>query len=147
MNKISKRFEISCGIVVVRMENNNPLFLLLKAYDKWDLPKGHLKSGEDLLEAALRETDEETGIEEGDLSFTWGQVSKNTDVYKKGTKFVCFFIAETNKKDVVFGFNEELGRTEHDDYRWATLDEAKSMLNDRLEKIIDWANYIIGNKK
>ncbi|MBX3422875.1 MAG: NUDIX domain-containing protein [Pirellulaceae bacterium] len=37
-------------------------FLLLKHNNRWDLPKGHIDPGEDLLTAALRETEEETGI-------------------------------------------------------------------------------------
>ncbi len=36
--------------------------LLLQHADRWDLPKGHVEPGEDLLSAALRETQEETGI-------------------------------------------------------------------------------------
>jgi bis(5'-nucleosidyl)-tetraphosphatase len=37
-------------------------FLLLKHADRWDLPKGHAEANETLLETALRETAEETGI-------------------------------------------------------------------------------------
>lgn len=37
-------------------------FLLMQHADRWDLPKGHAEAGESLLETALRETQEETGI-------------------------------------------------------------------------------------
>lgn len=37
-------------------------FLLMKHRDRWDLPKGHAEPGEQILQAALRETEEETGI-------------------------------------------------------------------------------------
>ncbi|MFK7734667.1 MAG: NUDIX domain-containing protein [Pirellulaceae bacterium] len=37
-------------------------FLLMRHRDRWDLPKGHAEPGESLLETALRETEEETGI-------------------------------------------------------------------------------------
>jgi 8-oxo-dGTP pyrophosphatase MutT (NUDIX family) len=37
-------------------------FLLMRHADRWDLPKGHCEPGETLLETALRETHEETGI-------------------------------------------------------------------------------------
>ncbi len=43
-------------------------FLLLEHKDRWDLPKGHLEPGEELLETALRETHEETGIPASELS-------------------------------------------------------------------------------
>jgi len=35
--------------------------------DRWDLPKGHVDPGETDMEAALRELEEETGFEEGEL--------------------------------------------------------------------------------
>ncbi len=40
----------------------NPSFLLMKHANRWDLPKGHAEQGESLLQTALRETEEETGI-------------------------------------------------------------------------------------
>ena len=37
-------------------------FLLMRHKDRWDLPKGHVDSGESDVETALREMVEETGI-------------------------------------------------------------------------------------
>lgn len=37
-------------------------FLLMKHADRWDLPKGHAELDETILQTALRETEEETGI-------------------------------------------------------------------------------------
>ncbi len=39
-----------------------PQFLLMQHPKRWDLPKGHTEPNENLLETALRETEEETGI-------------------------------------------------------------------------------------
>lgn len=39
-----------------------PCFLLMQHPQRWDLPKGHAEPGEDLLQTAVRETEEETGI-------------------------------------------------------------------------------------
>lgn len=36
--------------------------LLIRRFDRWDLPKGKVEAGETLAQAALRETEEETGI-------------------------------------------------------------------------------------
>ena len=36
--------------------------LLIRRNDRWDLPKGKVEAGETLLQAALREVEEETGI-------------------------------------------------------------------------------------
>jgi 8-oxo-dGTP pyrophosphatase MutT (NUDIX family) len=43
-------------------------FLLMRHHDRWDLPKGHAEPGESLQETALRETEEETGIAESQIS-------------------------------------------------------------------------------
>jgi len=38
-------------------------FLLMRHHDRWDLPKGHAEPGESPRQTALRETEEETGID------------------------------------------------------------------------------------
>jgi bis(5'-nucleosidyl)-tetraphosphatase len=38
-------------------------FLLMRHHDRWDLPKGHAEPGETPRQTALRETEEETGID------------------------------------------------------------------------------------
>ncbi len=56
----------SCGVLIVR---GDPIeeFLLMKHADRWDLPKGHVEPGESEIECALRELEEETGIEYTDI--------------------------------------------------------------------------------
>ena len=51
-------------LVVVAGDFHSPpkRFLLMRHADRWDLPKGHCEPGEPILETALRETHEETGI-------------------------------------------------------------------------------------
>jgi len=51
----------SCGVILFR-EQTGRQFLLMKHARRYDLPKGHLKQGEDELNCALRELQEETGI-------------------------------------------------------------------------------------
>ncbi|MFN3191555.1 MAG: bis(5'-nucleosyl)-tetraphosphatase [Aureliella sp.] len=48
--------------MVIFTETDPRQFLLMQHRDRWDLPKGHAEPGESLLETALRETEEETGI-------------------------------------------------------------------------------------
>ncbi|WGH76744.1 NUDIX domain-containing protein [Tenacibaculum tangerinum] len=43
--------------------NKNRELLFIYRADKWDLPKGRVEEGEDLEEAAIREVEEECGIE------------------------------------------------------------------------------------
>ena len=56
-----------------------PQFLLMRHSNRWDLPKGHCETGESLVQTALRETFEETGIEsrqiELDPDFTFDLTS------------------------------------------------------------------------
>ena len=53
----------ACGFILFRGRTAPPKsFLLMKHRDRYDLPKGHVESGESDLECALREMTEETGI-------------------------------------------------------------------------------------
>lgn len=52
------------------VENRRGDYLLIKRDGLWDLPKGHQEAGEDINVTALREVQEETGVDElslGDL--------------------------------------------------------------------------------
>lgn len=52
--------EAAGGIV----ENKNKEILFIKRLGKWDLPKGKVEIGETISEAAVREVQEETGIQQ-----------------------------------------------------------------------------------
>lgn len=60
------RQERSAGGVVVRRDDGDsrPLFLLIRdSYENWGFPKGHVERGERPEAAALREVQEETGLD------------------------------------------------------------------------------------
>lgn len=60
--KPTKR-ETSAGGVVYRLDGGQPLYLLIRdSYGNWGFPKGHVESGEQPEEAAVREVMEETGL-------------------------------------------------------------------------------------
>lgn len=52
----------SCGVILFRRQPELA-FLLMRHAHRFDLPKGHVEPGETELECALRETQEETGID------------------------------------------------------------------------------------
>lgn len=60
MNPYTSR-RLSCGIVVLT-EARELLLCHVTGQNHWDLPKGGIDAGESPLEAALRETREETGL-------------------------------------------------------------------------------------
>ena len=52
--------EDTAGICILHKGRN--ILLLKDKCGKWGIPKGHVKCGEGMLHAAIRETEEETGI-------------------------------------------------------------------------------------
>lgn len=133
--------KLSCGVVVVRRLKDDWVFLLLRAYRFWDLPKGLLNANEEPLQAAIREVAEETTI--CDLQFKWGHVFKETEPYNKGTKVARFYIAETLTVKVSLPINPELGRAEHNAFLWADYQKSQKILSPRLQEIVSWARDII----
>jgi 8-oxo-dGTP pyrophosphatase MutT (NUDIX family) len=127
----------SAGIVVVHHLDGEWRLLLLRAYRNWDFPKGLIEPGEKPLAAAQRETEEETGLT--DLNFRWGTESIDTEMYGDH-KVASFYLAETGQKQIVLPVNPELGHPEHNEYRWVTYAEAKTLLPPRLQPILRWAH-------
>jgi 8-oxo-dGTP pyrophosphatase MutT (NUDIX family) len=127
---------ISAGVVVVRHEADGWRFLLLRAFTHWDFPKGLVEEGEDSRAAAMREAREEANI--SDLDFRWGHDSVDTSPYR-ANKIARYFIAATKASDIVLPVNPEIGRAEHHEGRWVTLEEARELVSARLAPILDWA--------
>ncbi len=117
------------------------LFLLLRAYRNWDFPKGMVEPGEDPLAAARREVREETLIE--DLEFEWGEVYKETEPYGK-RKIARYYVATTRTEEVSLPVSLELGRPEHEEWRWVDRNTGLSLTSARLQAIVQWAIETIG---
>jgi 8-oxo-dGTP pyrophosphatase MutT (NUDIX family) len=108
----------SCGFLIVR---GNPVreFLLMRHPDRWDLPKGHVDVGETELECALRELNEETGIEARDVEVVEG--FRHETIYpvrgkhdgREYEKTLVVFLARL-RRDV------SIDVTEHGGYQWFT---------------------------
>jgi len=141
--KTHKRPILSAGVIVVRKDDSGQWkFLLLRAYGYWDFPKGIVEPGEDPIEAAKRETKEETTIT--DLDFKWGLDYRETGPYNRGRKIARYYLAETKTKDISLPVNPEIGKPEHDAYRWASYEEAKRLVAPRVRQALDWAKEMIG---
>ena len=133
--------KLSCGIVLARRSDSGWLTLMLRAFHHWDFPKGIRESGEEPMEAAIREVREETGV--SDLSFEWGDRFFETGPYSRG-KVARYFMATTEQEKVVMGLSPETGEPEHHEWRWVTFDEAYDLGSPRVRSIVQWARQIIG---
>lgn len=131
--------QLSAGVVVVRRFDGTAHYLLLRAYNYWDFPKGTVEKGEDPLEAALREVREETTLTE--LVFRWGYDYRETPIYGRG-KVARYYLAECPRGEVSLPVNPELSRPEHHEYRWLDYSTARSRLVPRLQAILQWANKL-----
>jgi bis(5'-nucleosidyl)-tetraphosphatase len=134
---------LSAGVVVVRREGDIWKYLLLRAYNYWDFPKGIVEVGEDPFEAACREVEEETGLRE--LRFRWGRGFSETEPYGQG-KVARYYVAETTQPEIVLPVSPELGHPEHHEYRWVSYREARGLLVPRVARILDWVHNIISRE-
>lgn len=114
---------------------------MLRAYRNWDFPKGAVEPGEEPLAAACREVREETLID--DLVFEWGQAYQETGPYAH-RKIARYYLAVTRAQKVTLPVSPELGRPEHDEWRWVDRDEAFILAATRLQPIVQWAANTAG---
>lgn len=95
-----------------------------------------VEPAEEPLAAAIREVREETLI--ADLEFAWGGVYTQTGPYSRG-KVARYYLAKTRTADVTLTVIEELGRAEHNEFRWVDHAAALKLVSPRVQPIVDWA--------
>ena len=139
----SRVIRLSAGVVVVRKTPEGWRYLLLRAYNHWDFPKGMVEPGEEPLAAAIREVQEESCI--ADLEFTWGQDYIETAPYSRG-KVARYYLAQTRTATVTLPVIAELGRAEHNEYRWVDYKTAQQLVSARVAPIVEWAESRIGER-
>lgn len=132
---------LSAGAVILRREGDRCLYLLLRAYRYWDFPKGLVEEGETPFEAARREVAEETGLT--DLTFPWGKGYYETAPYGRN-KVARYYLARTRRRRIELPVSPELGRPEHDEYRWLPYEAARALLVPRVAAVLDWARELTG---
>jgi 8-oxo-dGTP pyrophosphatase MutT (NUDIX family) len=128
--------------VVFRRTAAGIQLLILRAFNLWDFPKGLVEDGERELDAARREVWEETGL--ADLDYPFGDEHKDTLPYSGG-KIARYFLAETETEKIVLPVSPELGRPEHDAWRWVSFEEAEDYLPPRLAGVLEWAREALSN--
>jgi 8-oxo-dGTP pyrophosphatase MutT (NUDIX family) len=131
-----RRHPFSAGVVPARRDANGWRLLLLRSFQNWDFPKGGVEAGETPLEAAIRETLEEADL--SDLSFDWGEDYIETGPYGSRKKVARYYLARTERLHIILPVSPDLGRPEHDEWRWVDIDRAARMLPPRLQPVLDW---------
>lgn len=119
-----------------------PAFLLMQHAKRWDLPKGHAEPGESILETALRETEEETGIAadsiavDPDFRFV---IEYDVRGNKRGDyrKRVTYFLGYVDEK-----FTPKL--TEHIGFKWFHWPTTKSLQAATIDPLLESVrNYLL----
>lgn len=111
----------------------------------WSIPKGKVEDGEYYLDAAIRETYEETNIK---LTFAKNVIKMEPQTYSHKKKILYPFVVfekdnlhlNWDKFEIKCNSNvpqERGGFPEMDDYKWVSLDEAKPMLHETQKNCID----------
>ena len=110
--------ERSAGAVIF-LKTNELMFLILNyPSGHWDFVKGNIENGETHQDTIIRETREETGIQ--DLKIINGfNKEVQYSYYRKQTKInkkVFYYLAETNTKKITISI-------EHIGYKWLSFSD------------------------
>jgi mutator protein MutT len=90
-------------LLIVRRSATDP-----RHAGKWDIPGGRLEPGEDVMTAAIRETEEEIGVAVKNPQLVFGMSKTRYE----GTGTWIFFLERVENNPKITLSNE------HDDYKW-----------------------------
>lgn len=125
--------EKSAGAVIYYLENNIPVFLLLKYQTYWGFAKGWIEEGEGEKDAALREIREETGLK---VFFVPGFSYEQKWMFRHNGELIIkkavFFLAEVSKS--------EAGKVkiseEHEEFKFLSYEDACRIMKVKDNKIM-----------
>lgn len=137
LDKLKKAFYKKFTLVVAAggvVQNEKKEILFIFRRGKWDLPKGKLDKGEKLEDCAVREVEEETGLQRvkflSPLTITY-------HTYHEGARFILKESHWFNMK--VSGDQKLVPQTEEDihEIKWVTRKEAEKFFPDSFPSVID----------
>lgn len=121
------------GIVVYKMVNKKPFYLGLWTGDFYDLTKGHIDGNESAIEAARRETREESNVT---------HISLHSDVGVFNGGELVMFVGKTSDTPFITP-NPETGEYEHMVAKWLPYEKIIKKIKPELADVIRWANKIL----
>lgn len=132
--------ETSAGAVIFREVNNERLYLLLHyPSGHWDFVKGKMEQGESTYQTVIRETQEETGINDLEFIKNFEETIKY-DFQFEGElihKKVIFYLAKTKIEHITIS-HEHLG------FLWTNFEGAKQKITyDNAKSIITKAEILL----
>ncbi|KAF6209239.1 hypothetical protein GE061_014984 [Apolygus lucorum] len=134
----------AAGFIVYRIIQENIQYLLLQSSKNphhWTPPKGHLEPNETELQAAYRETFEESSLKSDQLRVHDDPMSIRYQVNGKN-KLVTYWLAEMSDPEAVI-----VTSCEHQDFRWASFDEAKKLMQfENLITLLNEAHQILAKR-
>ncbi len=139
--------QVVAGFVIFRKTEEGVKYLFLyKRGEYWNFPKGHFEEGEESLDTALRETEEETGLKKGELHIlpTFRAYEK-FHFYSETEKIydtVILYLAETKQARVTISLEE------HSGYAWFLYPDAMKILRRYAEtrRVLKQAHDFIRNQ-
>jgi 8-oxo-dGTP diphosphatase len=141
-------FSLTVDIVVIALEENGKFILLIKRgnepyKDKWALPGGFVKENEEILDAALRELQEETKLKYTKDLWEIGFFSKVGRDPRGRVCSVAFLAIINNRADVY-------ADTDAIEAKWFKIDDLPDLAFDHADIIkcaIDKLGFIITTKQ
>lgn len=119
--------QVVAGFIIFRRTEEGVKYLLLyRRGNYWNFPKGHFESGENSMDTALRETEEETGIKKGELHIIPNFRTQMRFSFRRGEEKIhdtlILYLAETKKAQVL------IAPREHSGYAWFLYQDAVKIL-------------------
>ncbi len=138
------KFIYDGGMVVYTNRKSKRMFLFLNRSEGWlDMPKGHIEKNETALDAAIRETFEESGLKANpDKFFKYATDYWYNENGEKTKKTITFFLSK------VPGSSKVKVSWEHSGYEWLDFGNSMKRLKfDDQKKLIKAANEYIDKKE
>lgn len=119
--------ETSCGFLLINPTSDKILVLKQENSFEWGLPKGHQEEGEELIETAFREVQEEVNINKEEIEIlkdSEGNLLNSSFDYTSpvsgNTRRIIIFLGLTKKNPII--------SNEHCGFAWCDIEEGKTYL-------------------